>query len=310
MLQLRDTLFLATCEVEVVGDAVTPVTTAMVTPEPNAAGWNNSDVTVTLTASSAGATVISLTFSATGAQEMSEQTIAGDSVVVPISAEGETTLTYFATDESGRVEPAARLVVRIDTVPPIIFGEQTPAPNAAGWNSSDVTVNFQCEDANSGVDSCSDPVLLTEEGANQSVTGTATDRAGNTVSTTVDGINIDKTSPTIACSISPQRLWPPNHRLVTVTASIAVEDSLSGGAGFILTSVMSNEPDTGLNHGDKPNDIQGFDIGTPDTSGRLRAERSGRGNGRVYTLTYKGMDMAGNTAMCVTKVKVPHDRRK
>jgi hypothetical protein len=115
LLQLSDTLFLATCEVEVVGEAVTPVTTASVTPEPNAAGWNNTPVTVTLTAVSEGATVTSLTFSATGAQAMPEETVAGDSAVIPISAEGETTLTYFAIDSSDRIEPAAQLVIRIDT---------------------------------------------------------------------------------------------------------------------------------------------------------------------------------------------------
>jgi hypothetical protein len=224
--------------------------------------------------------------------------------VIPISAEGETTLTYFATDSSGRAEPAARLVVRIDKTPPSIFGEQTPSPNPAGWNSTAVTVNFHCEDALSGVVSCSDPVLLTAEGANQSVTGTAVDRAGNTTRVTVDRINIDKTPPTIACSLTPETLWPPNHKLVTVIASVEVADSLSGDAGFVLTSVKSNESETG------GNDIQGFEIGKPDTSGQLRAERSGNGDDRVYTITYTGGDVAGNTAMCVTKVKVPHDQSK
>jgi hypothetical protein len=113
-LQVRDTLSLATCEVEVVGGAVTPVTSATIMPEPNTAGLNDTPVTVTLTASSAGATVTSLTFSATGAQAMPEQTAVGGSVVILISAEGETTLTYFATDSTGRIEPAAQLVIRID----------------------------------------------------------------------------------------------------------------------------------------------------------------------------------------------------
>jgi endo-1,4-beta-xylanase len=72
-----------------------------------------------------------------------------------------------------------------------------------------------------------------------------------------------------------------------------------------LLSATSNEADNGLGDGDFPNDIQGFDVGSADTSGQLRAERSGRGNGRVYTLTYRGLDLAGNTHDCKAVVTVP-----
>jgi transposase len=47
--------------------------------------------------------------------------------------------------------------------------------------------------------------------------------------------------------------------------------------------------------------IKGWDIGTNDTSGQLRAERYG--DARVYALTYQGFDKAGNTANC--EVTVP-----
>ena len=41
-------------------------------------------------------------------------------------------------------------------------------------------------------------------------------------------------------------------------------------------------------------DIQGADIGTEDTSLLLRAERSGSGTGRIYTLTFEAEDGVGN----------------
>jgi hypothetical protein len=66
--------------------------------------------------------------------------------------------------------------------------------------------------------------------------------------------------------------------------------------------VTSNEPDSGAG------DIQGWMIGTAGTTGQLRAERSGSGNGRIYTLTYQGADRAGNTATCAAPVTVPHDQ--
>ena len=85
--------------------------------------------------------------------------------------------------------------------------------------------------------------------------------------------------------------------------------SLSGPNGFVLSSVTSNErqPDN-----DVGNDITGFTVGTPSTSGFLRAERSHRD--RIYTLVYTGSDVAGNQASCTAVVKVArhheedHDR--
>jgi hypothetical protein len=41
----------------------------------------------------------------------------------------------------------------------------------------------------------------------------------------------------------------------------------------------------------------------------VRAERSGQGDDRVYTLTYKATDAAGNFAYSSATVTVPHDQR-
>ncbi len=109
--------------------------------------------------------------------------------------------------------------------------------------------------------------------------------------------------PTLVCTASPKRLWPPNHKMVNISVSV----TMSNLSVFKLTSVTSNEPDNGLGDGDTANDIQGWAIGTPDTKGKLRAERSGRGNGRIYTLTYTGQNAAGNSAKCSATVTVPHD---
>src|SRR5262249_7098797 len=59
-------------------------------------------------------------------------------------------------------------------------------------------------------------------------------------------ILMDSTPPTVTCSASPNRLWPPNHQLITVQATVVVADTLSGPAGFTLVSVTSSEPDSGL----------------------------------------------------------------
>ncbi len=51
-------------------------------------------------------------------------------------------------------------------------------------------------------------------------------------------------------------------------------------------------------------------MGSPAVTGQLRAERSGMGAGRRYTLTYVADDVAGNNGTCVTTVIVPHDKGK
>jgi hypothetical protein len=149
-------------------------------------------------------------------------------------------------------------------------------------------------------------VIIDQEGET-TLTFFARDQAGNTEQSKTLVIKLDKTPPTLDCRVNPNRLWPPNHKLVSVTATVQVTDALSGAAGFLLTAVDSDETDDGQGDGNQPNDIQGFQLGTPDRTGQLRAERAGGGDGRVYTLTYQATDQAGNSQTCAAEVNVPHD---
>jgi hypothetical protein len=45
-----------------------------------------------------------------------------------------------------------------------------------------------------------------------------------------------------------------------------------------------------------------------DFTFNLRAERSGTGSGRVYTITYKATDVSGNYAIATVTVEVPHNQ--
>jgi hypothetical protein len=193
----------------------------------------------------------------------------------------------------------------LDSTPPVITPLITGTQGNNGWYTSAVTVNWNVSDPESGISSSScGPVTLSNDTNGTTLQCTATNGVflSGTASVT---IKIDKTPPTVSCSVTPDTLWPPNHKLVAVTATVTVNDALSGKAGFVLQSVTSNEPDDGLGDGDTANDIQGFSVGTPSVTGQLRAERSGSGNGRIYTLVYQGKDIAGNQATCSTTVRVP-----
>jgi len=273
-------------------DRTPPTIAGSRAPDANAHGWNNTDVTVSFTCTDALSGVSACSSASTLTSEGADQSVGGG-----------------ATDAAGNTASTRVSGISIDKTAPEISGSRTPAPNANGWNNTDVTVLFACSDALSGVDSCGPtPQVVSAEGRLQARTGTAIDLAGNSVEATVGFISIDKTGPTITCNASPSELWPPNHRLVGVTAAVKVTDALAGAAGFVLTSAVSDEPDEGLGDGDTVNDIQGFTIGLADTLGRLRAERNGRSDGRVYTLTYSGADAAGNLAGCAARIVVPKSR--
>ena len=144
----------------------------------------------------------------------------------------------LATDTAGNTSTAT-VTVNIDRAPPTIIGAIAPAPTAAGWNNTSVTVNFICTDTGSGIAACSSPVTLATEGANQIVTGTATDRVGNTAQTTVT-VNIDLTPPLIAAAVAP----PPNAagwNNTDVVVSYLCSDSLSGIAVCPPPATVSSE---------------------------------------------------------------------
>jgi len=111
----------------------------------------------------------------------------------------------------------------------------------------------------------------------------------------------DDESPTIEVSVTPNVLWPANHKYVDVEATVTVADDSDPAPTFALVSVTSNEPDNGDEDGNTVDDIVIVD----QTHFRLRAERSGLGTGRVYTITYGATDAAGNTAIGTATVTVP-----
>jgi hypothetical protein len=125
------------------------------------------------------------------------------------------------------------------------------------------------------------------------------------------GINVtitggDTEPPTISSvTASPNVLWPPNHKMVPVTVTVVASDD-TGVTNCRIISVTSSEPDNGLGDGDTAGDIQI----TGDLSLLLRAERSGKGNGRIYTITVECKDEAGNASTGTTTVTVPRDQGK
>ena len=124
----------------------------------------------------------------------------------------------------------------------------------------------------------------------------------NTVTCSSTLTVIDTLPPVItAASATPNRIWPPNHKMVDVKLNVTAKDQC-GPATWKVISVSSNEAVNGLGDGDTGPDWEIVN----DHSVRVRAERSGKGNGRVYTIKVQAEDVTGNLSkVCSITVVVP-----
>jgi hypothetical protein len=111
------------------------------------------------------------------------------------------------------------------------------------------------------------------------------------------------TPPTVTCTVSTSRLRTPNHNLVNVGLTTTAVDS-TGNALAVTVRVFGDEED------EEPTGDGRF---SPDakniapTTLRLRAERKGNGNGRVYLIIASATDALGNTGFACCTVVVAHD---
>ena len=159
-------------------------------------------------------------------------------VDVPVTLQNSNTISVQVRGQPGGT--LAIQIVGIDNDPPTIKATIDPPPNAAGWNNGNPknpTITFTCTDATSGVAICAQPQTLTADGANQIVSGTATDNAGNTASTSIT-VNLDKTPPTLQALASP----PPNAagwNKAPVTVKFTCGDATSGIATCPVQKTVS-----------------------------------------------------------------------
>lgn len=134
----------------------------------------------------------------------------------------------------------------------------------------------------------------------------SSDKSGNTASCSSNVTIQDTTPPEIeSLTATPASLWPPNHKMVNIMVDVSVSDVCDPSASCKITSVSSNEPVNGLGDGNTSPD---WNI-TGDLTVELRAERSGKSSGRVYTITVECSDASNNTSQKTVDVKVAHDQR-
>lgn len=120
----------------------------------------------------------------------------------------------------------------------------------------------------------------------------------------------DMRAPLVEIREEPIALWPVNHKYHTITPDMVftkAEDACGNPidlSAVEVVSVSSDEPEDHQGDGRTLDDIV---IDCPNQV-RLRAERMGGGEGRVYTIHYLVTGENGATAEAEFKVVVPHDQ--
>ena len=269
--------------VSVLVDRTAPTITYTVSPAPNSSGWNNSSVTVTFHCS----------------DNTGGSGIDTCSPPVTLSTEGaDQTVTGSAMDNAGNTATTTA-TVNIDESAPSITYTVSSSPNIAGWYNGPVTVTFMCSDnmGGSGIASCPPPYTVSADGANQTVTGSTMDNAGNTAAVTTAAINIDQTAPNLG---SPSWSNNPAATNQATTLTVPVTDSLSGvvaGEYFI----GSTDPGTG----------NGTAMTYNSGSGNLTADFAANSlSAGTYTVNVRAEDTAGNWSTVTTSTLTVNNSRQ
>ncbi len=221
---------------------------------------------------------------------------------------GTTAVTWTATDASGNVATSTRTVTVVDTTPPVLTVPGNTTVEQA--TAAGTVVNFTCT-ATDVCDAQVDMVCNPPSGSVfplgvTTVTCTAIDDSGNQTVKSFTVTVKDTTPPAIESAwATPNVLWPANHKMVDIAIGAVVSDVCDAAPGWKIVGVTSNEPVNGLGDGDTAPDWE-----FSGQSLKLRAERSGKGSGRVYTITIQATDASGNAATTACTVAVPHDKKK
>ena len=127
---------------------------------------------------------------------------------------------------------------------------------------------------------------------------------GGILVTAIDGV--PQTPPAVSCRATPDSLWPPNGKSVSVTISGSITagtlDLDPNGSQYTVSDEYGQIHPTG--------NIAVSPLGTYSLTVPLIAERNGDdADGRTYAVNIRAKDTVGNEGSCSAVVKMPHDQR-
>jgi uncharacterized repeat protein (TIGR01451 family) len=218
---------------------------------------------------------------------------------------GTTTITYSATDAAGNTGTATQSVTVVDNTAPAVAAPadisvgNDPNSCSAVVNPGEATATDNCNVVSvAGTRSDNQPLTEPYPVGTTTITWTAIDAAGNTATATQTVTVQDTQAPAVNSSVAVTTMGPSfDHPLINVGLAATATDNCPGLAP-VQVSVYSDEDDGAAPHSPDASDIG---LGTL----KLRRERAGNGNGRVYLIVVKATDARGNTSASCGTVTVP-----
>jgi hypothetical protein len=165
---------------------------------------------------------------------------------------------------------------------------------------------WRVDNSTAAVDVVDLPTVLTLGSHPISVSVYDSRRAFSTASETVQVV--DKTPPLFDAVVTPNCLWPVNHKFVLLTLGSGLvptaTDSCDTAPKVRIVDVASNQPALG---GGSGNTTVDYKFGSRALC--LRAERDGSvQSDRQYTVTLEATDGSGNKSTKQVIITVPHDQ--
>ncbi|WP_224240685.1 FG-GAP-like repeat-containing protein [Hyalangium gracile] len=231
---------------------------------------------------------------------------------------GTTSVSCTATDGAGNTSMCTfNVTVRKETTPPTISCPEAVSVDACAEGGPTATFNVTATDScGAATVSCSHASGSQFPVGTTNVTCTATDGAGNTAScgfpVTV-GDEGSSGAPVPGPDLGGE-LWPPNHKYVNIALSEcagpahnACGVSLPVEQYGTIYAVASDEVEDANGNGDGRT-CDDIVISADGKSVKVRAEREGTGDGRVYTVYYSVSSSSDSSAQSTCHVYVPHDQ--
>lgn len=219
-------------------------------------------------------------------------------------ATGAKVVNYDVTYKAGllTITPATLTVTASSAS--VHYGNPAPAisPNYAGFQFTDGPGSLATQPTCGSAYTTTTPVGTIPTSCSGGV-------ASNYAFAYVPGV-LEITNIAPACEVNPaiRSIWPPNHKLVTLSPLTNVTDGDGDVLSLLVTSIRQDEPTN--DNGDGNTAIDGYGVGT--STAQVRAERTGDvknpGNGRVYYISYTATDPAGGSCTGTFTAGVPHDQ--
>ena len=230
---------------------------------------------------------------------------------------GTTTVQCVATDSTGATDTCSFTITVNDTENPVItcpaniIVGNDPGECSATVNPGTATATDNCPGVTvNGTRNDGQPLNAPYPVGTTLILWKATDTSNNMASCTQTIVVNDVEPPVITASVEDSCLWPPNHDLTNVGLSLSVSDNCTAASAIVVTvKVTSDErPEIGTKgDGNFSPDARVTGSGV-NRLVRLRKERMGGGDGRVYLIRITATDQYNNTSLKVLRVDVPSDQ--